>query len=227
MEVSFWIAFVAGLVSFLSPCAIPLIPAFLGYLTGAKIESTSRWELFKHSLLFVLGFSAVFALLGVLLNSILVDVAYTTQMWLNRIAGTIIVLFGLYLLGAIKPKFLTREHKLKAKKFKSKELTSFVFGAAFAVGWSPCVGAVLGTILALAASLPGKSFLLLLGFSIGLGIPFLLMGLFAHKFLAFLERSRQFLKYFNFIVGLLILVLGVLVFTGQLAVIVNSFGIIQ
>lgn len=218
-EISFFIAFFAGLASFFAPCIIPLVPAFLAYLSGHKVEESSRWELFKQSFLFVLGFSVVFASLGVLLNSILSGIAYDLQIWLGRIAGVIIILFGFYLLGFIKPAFLLREHKFKAHKFKSRELTSFVFGAAFAVGWSPCVGAVLGTILALAASQPGQSFVLLAGYSAGLGIPFLVAGLFAQPFIKWIQRHQTFFKYYNIVIGILILALGILVFTGKLALV--------
>lgn len=220
-ETTLIIAFVAGLASFLAPCVLPLIPAFLGYLAGTKVQDTSRWVLFGHSLLFVLGFSTVFSILGVLLNGILSHVAYDVQTWLGRIAGVIIIFFGFYLLGLIKPAFLQSEHKFKVKRFKSKALTSFVFGAAFAVGWTPCVGAVLGTILALAASQPGSALGLLLAYSVGLGLPFLLVGLFAQQFLALMQRSGNFLKYFNIVVGILVLILGALVFTGKLSLIAN------
>lgn len=226
-EISFIIAFFAGIVSFFAPCIIPLVPAFLGYLSGTRFEQASRWTLFKHSLLFVLGFSAIFSLLGVLLNGILSNVAYTAQIWLSRVAGTIIILFGFYLLGFIKPSFLTTEHKFKVHKFKSKELTSFVFGAAFAVGWTPCVGAILGSILALAASMPGESFVLLLGYSLGLGIPFLIAGLFAQPFVSWLNRHQTFLRYYNIVIGILVLILGVLVFTNKLALIASSFGFLN
>jgi cytochrome c-type biogenesis protein len=225
--VTFAIAFIAGLVSFLAPCVIPLVPAFLGYLAGTSVEKASRWTLFGHGFLFVLGFGAVFSLLGVLLNSILANVAYTAQVWLGRIAGVIIILFGLYLLGLVRPKFLQAEHKFKVRRFGSRAVTSFVFGAAFAVGWTPCVGAVLGSILALAASMPGESFVLLLGYSLGLGLPFLLVGLFAAEFLRLMRRNGTLLKYFNVIVGALILVLGVLVFTGRLSEVAGSFGFLN
>jgi len=217
------IAFLAGIASFLAPCVLPLIPAFLGYLAGSKVEETSRWTLFFHSFLFVLGFSTVFSILGVLLNGILSNVAYSVQEWLGRIAGLIIIAFGFYLLGFIKLQFLETEHKFKVKRFQSKALTSFVFGAAFAVGWTPCVGAVLGTILALAAAMPGQAFTLLLAYSIGLGIPFLIVGLFAQPFLKLMQRNGHFLKYFNMVVGVLILALGILIFTGRLSFIASKF----
>jgi len=221
VEITFLVAFLAGIVSFLSPCILPLIPAFLGYLAGTNAKEASRGQLFTHALLFVLGFSSVFALLGVLLNTLLSDVAYDVQLWLSRIAGIIIIAFGLYLVGLLKLAFLQREHKLKVTSFGGRHVTSFVFGAAFAVGWTPCVGAVLGSILALATSQPGSAFGLLLSYSLGLGIPFLIAGLFAERFLHFVQKFQRFFHYFNIVVGILVIVLGILVFTMKLTYVSN------
>ena len=226
-EITFFIAFIAGIISFFAPCILPLIPAFLGFLAGQKVEETSRWKLFGHSFLFVLGFGTVFSIVGVLLNSILANVALTAQTWLGRVAGVIIILFGFYLLGFIKPEFLQKEHKFRIHKFKSRAVTSFMFGAAFAVGWTPCVGAVLGSILALATAMPGDAFTLLLAYSIGLGIPFLIVGLFAHNFISWIQKHTAFLKYFNVVVGLLVVALGVLVFTNKLALVAGSLSFLN
>ena len=124
-EVTLIVAFLAGLVSFLAPCVLPLIPGFLAYLAGTSLEKTHRWEIFANSFFFVLGFSAVFAVLGVLLNTILTNVAYDVQQWLSRIGGVIIIFFGLYLTGLIHIPFLEREHKFAiTTRFKSRYLTS-------------------------------------------------------------------------------------------------------
>jgi len=226
-EITFFIAFIAGIISFFAPCILPLIPAFLGFLAGQKVEQTSRWKLFGHSFLFVLGFGTVFSIVGVLLNSILANVALTAQTWLGRVAGVIIILFGFYLLGFIKPAFLQREHKFKVPKVGNRAVASFLFGAAFAVGWTPCVGAVLGSILALAAAMPGDAFGLLLSYSLGLGIPFLIVGLFAQEFIGWIQKHTTFLKYFNMVVGLLIVALGILVFTNKLALVAGSLGFVS
>src|SRR3989338_7734848 len=181
-DFSIIVAFIAGLVSFLSPCVLPIIPGFMAYLAGSSLDQAQshRRDIFLASLFFVFGFSAVFSALGVLLNTVLEAVAYDAQIWLARIGGAIIILFGLYLVGLVKILFLERELKFSVRtKFKSKYVTSFVFGAAFAAGWTPCVGAVLGGILGLAASAPGSAFALLLSYSLGLGIPFLIVGVFA------------------------------------------------
>ncbi len=226
-EITFFIAFIAGIISFFAPCILPLIPAFLGFLAGQKVEKTSRWKLFGHSFLFVLGFGSVFSLVGVLLNSILSNVAYTAQIWLSRAAGIIIILFGFYLLGFIKPEFLQKEHKFRVPKIGNRAVSSFLFGAAFAVGWTPCVGAILGSILALAAAMPSDAFILLLAYSLGLGIPFLIVGLFAHNFVSWIQKHTTFLKYFNVVVGLIVILLGVLVFTNKLALVAGSLGFLN
>ncbi|MBI4450547.1 cytochrome C biogenesis protein [Candidatus Woesearchaeota archaeon] len=222
-EVTVVIAFVAGLISFLSPCVLPLIPGFLAYVSGSSQGKHLRLRLFLNSLAFVLGFSVVFAALGVLLNTVLEKVSYDVQTWLARIAGAIIIIFGLYLLGLIKIGWLSRSHQFRVKRFNVSYVTSFVFGAAFAVGWTPCVSAVLGTVFALAATMPGLGFTLLMSYAFGLGIPFLIVGLFTEPALRLINRSQTVLKYFNLIVGILMLLLGILVFTSRLAIVANWF----
>ena len=170
-----------------------------------------------NSLFFVLGFSFIFSLLGLLLNSVLESVAYDAQLWLARIGGVIIIFFALFMLGVVKPKFLLQEKKLQVKKkFKNQYMTSFVFGAAFAVGWTPCVGVILGGVLALAITQPGLGFLLLLSYSLGLGLPFLLLGFFMDKVILLIKKSGTFFKYFNLVVGVLMLILGILVLLNKL-----------
>jgi len=229
MELNFAIAFIAGLVSFLAPCVLPIIPGFLAYLAGSKVSESGshRAQIFINSVFFVLGFSSVFAILGVLLNTVLSSVAYGTQIWLGRIGGAMIIFFGLYLIGLIRLSFMEREYKMRVtKKFNSRYFTSFVFGAAFAAGWTPCVGAVLGSILGLAATAPGSAFGLLFSYSIGLGLPFLLVGLFAAQANAFINKYAKAAKVINVIFGALLIVLGVLIFTGNLSRIAN-FGFLN
>ena len=217
------VAFIAGLVSFVSPCVLPLIPGFLAYLSGTSIgQEGARLKIFLNSVAFVLGFSVIFALIGVLLNTILERVSYTVQIWLGRFGGIIIILFGLYVLGLIRLSFLEREHKLAVKKkFSITYVTSFVFGAAFAVGWTPCVSAILGSVLALVVTKPGLGFVLLMSYALGLGLPFLLVGLFTGKALNLIQKYNTLFRYFNIVVGILLLLLGVLVFTNNLNVVAN------
>ncbi len=215
-------AFLAGIVSFLSPCVLPLLPGFLAYLAGiAPGQENARWKLFANSAAYVLGFAVVFSLLGVLLNTVLAGVSGAVQAWLSRIGGAVIILFGLFLLGLVPLSFLEREHAFNPRKGKNAYVTSFVFGAAFAVGWTPCVGAVLGSILVLAATQPGSSFALLLAYTLGLGIPFLLVGLFSTQALALIRKLGPFLRWFQVAMGLVLIVLGILVFTQTLAAIAS------
>jgi len=226
-QISYIFAFTAGVVSFLSPCVLPILPGFLAYLAShstkdAQAGKTTRWGTFLASVFFVLGFSVVFAVLGILLNSVLSNIAYGLQTWLSRIGGIIIILFGMYLAGLLKFQFLERDYRVNVNRtFSSKHLTSFVFGAAFAVGWTPCVGAVLGAILGLAASQPGSAFGLLLTYAIGLGMPFLAVGLFAGSAASLISRYARYLNYIAVAFGILLIALGVLVFTQSLSTIAS------
>lgn len=221
-EITIFIAFIAGLVSFLSPCILPLIPAFIAYLSGTSLnelkknKAKAKLHIFTNTVFFVLGFAVVFSLIGVLLNSVLQSIAYDLKIWLSRIGGVIIIGFGLYLLGILKLPFLDVEHKIKVKKFKYSYPTSFVFGVAFAAGWTPCIGVILGSILTLAITSPGVAFNLLLAYSIGLGIPFLLTGAFIAQASSFIQKIGPALRYFNIVMGVVLIILGILVFTNQL-----------
>ncbi|MEK7188198.1 MAG: cytochrome c biogenesis protein CcdA [Patescibacteria group bacterium] len=191
---------------------------------NAPVESRrpSRWNTFLASVFFVLGFSVVFSLVGVLLQTILSNSAYTVQEWLGRVGGVIIILFGLFTMGLLTPEFLTRDHKFAVTtRLKSRHLTSFVFGAAFAVGWTPCVSAALGAILALAATTPGSAFFLLVAYTLGIGIPFLLVGLFVDQASRFIERAAPWLIWVERIFGAFLVILGILIFVGQLNRVAN------
>lgn len=230
IEVTLGIAFVAGLVSFFAPCILPIIPGFLAYLGGATTENPTgkeRMSVIINSVFFVLGFASVFAILGVLLNTLLESIAYDVQTWLARIGGLVIIFFGLYLARIIKVPFLDKEHKMTVKhKFSSRYLTSFVFGSAFAAGWTPCVGAALGAILGLAASQPGTAFSLLMAYALGLGVPFLVVGVFASQAQKFFVKHAELFAKVNVVFGVILIALGVLVFTQYLNVIAN-FGFLN
>ncbi|HII00032.1 MAG TPA: cytochrome C biogenesis protein, partial [Nitrosopumilus sp.] len=190
-EPTIFVALFAGLASFIAPCILPMIPAFLAYISGTtlaeiKNEQKSNVQINKiniiaNTIFFVLGFSIVFSTLGVLINSVLVENVNDFTDSLNIIAGIIIIIFGIFLILSTKINSLNKEKKFHIKNFKSSYPMSFVFGLAFAIGWTPCVGPILGTILTLAATTPSISFSLLLAYSTGLGIPFILMGIFYSK----------------------------------------------
>lgn len=218
-------AFVAGVISFLAPCVLPLVPGFISYLAGSSVAGgvlLTRRQTFLSAIFFVLGFSLVFAALGVLLSTVLESVAYDAQTWLSRIGGAIIIFFGLYLVGLVKLPFFEREYKISVKRrFSSRYATSFLFGLAFAAGWTPCVSAALGVILGLAASAPGAAFYLLLAYALGLGLPFLLVGLFVAQATVLINRFIHIVRYLNIAFGILLIGLGILIFTEQLNRIAN------
>jgi cytochrome c-type biogenesis protein len=228
-ELNLFIAFFAGLASFLSPCILPLVPAFLSYLSGVSIaeaqkSSKARLTVFLNSVFFVLGFSLVFSVLGILLNGALSSVGYIIRIWLSRIGGIIIIIFGLYLTKLISIPFLEKEYRIAAKKtFKISYLNSFVFGLAFATGWTPCIGAILGSILTLAAVSSQKAFILLLAYSLGLSLPFLISGLFISGMQKVISRYSKEMYYINIGVGIILIILGILVFTNRLASISNFY----
>ncbi len=180
------------------------------------------WTIFLSSVFFVLGFSVVFSIVGILLQTVLSHASYEVQAWLGRIGGIIIILFGLFLLKLIQPAFLTRDHAVAVKKtFRSYYLTSFVFGAAFAVGWTPCVSAALGAILALATVHAGSAFILLMAYTLGVGIPFLLVGLFTNQAQAAIDRAGKWLEYLQYFFGALLIIIGILIFTSELSQVGN------
>ena len=230
-EPTILIAFSAGLGSFIAPCILPMIPAFLAYISGTTLtevtnDQKSNFQINKiniviNTIFFVLGFSIVFSTLGVLINSVLSENINQFTDSLNVVAGIIIIIFGVFLILSGKINSLNKEKKFHIKNFKSSYPMSFVFGLAFAIGWTPCVGSILGTILTLAATTPSISFSLLLAYSTGLGIPFILMGIFYSKSTKIISSMTKHLKYYNIVLGGFIILLGILIFTNQLAYIAN------
>ena len=185
-----------------------------------------RWRIFFSSIFFVLGFSLVFSILGILFQTLLSNVSYSVQIWLDRIGGVIIILFGLFMLGLFTPTFLLREHKINPVKGRSSYLTSFIFGVAFAVGWTPCVSAALGAILGLAVTQTANAFVLLLTYSLGLGLPFIILGFFIEKSQAILAKSGKWLYYLQKFFGAILIIIGILIFTSQLSTIANLGSVV-
>lgn len=232
VEVTLAVAALAGLASFVAPCILPMVPAFLAYISGTtlsdlnqnkgnKTVTINRTNIVLNSVFFVLGFSVVFSTLGVAINSILASTVGEVMEVLNQVGGIIIVSFGIFLILSTKINKLNVEKKILPKRTKASFPLSFVFGLAFAAGWTPCVGPILGTILTLAATTPSVAFNLLLVYSLGLGIPFILMGVFYSRASKIIKIMSRHLKFYNIILGSFIVLLGVLVFTNQLAYIAN------
>jgi len=184
----------------------------------------TRLNIFLNTVYFVLGFSLVFAILGVILNSVLSAYGAGFQHYLTSIGGIVIIGFGAYLILSTRIRSLNFEKKMtivKLPRFKTSYITSFVFGAAFAAGWTPCVGPILGSTFALAATHPAAAYNSLLAYSIGLGIPFLITGAFFSRATGMIRRMVKYLKYFNLVMGGILVVVGILLFTNQLILLAN------
>lgn len=178
-----------------------------------------REIVFLNSVFFVIGFVLIFSIIGILLQTLLSHASYQAMEALRILGGIIILAFGIILILSTKyiiPIFSTEHKVFHARRFRNSYLSSFLFGIGFALGWTPCVGAILGSIYALAATSPGTGFLLLLAYSLGLGIPFLIFGAFISKLADFMERIHLFLKYFTIIGGLFLVAFGLLIVTGYI-----------
>ena len=212
------VAFVAGLLSFLSPCVLPLVPSYIGFLTGMTLPELSgrRRVALTHAFLFVLGFSLIFILLGASATALGRALNYY-QVWLQRIGGILIILFGLFCLGAFQVGALNRERRLHLERKPVGYLGSALVGMAFAAGWTPCIGPVLGGILGLAATSTDVSRgMLLLGvYSAGLALPFVIAALALESFLDWFQRFRRFLPWVMRVSGLLLIFVGILLVTGE------------
>lgn len=230
-EVSIVIAALAGLSSFVAPCILPMVPAFLAYISGTTISeissngkvsvSVKRSKVILNSVFFVLGFSIVFSVLGIFINGILSSGIGDFVTTFNYIGGSIIIGFGIFLILSSKIRIFNFEKKFFPKREKASYPMSFLFGLAFAAGWTPCVGPVLGTILTLATTTPSVAFHLLLAYSLGLGIPFIVMGVLFSRATKIIQRMSKHLRYYSIILGGFIIVLGILVMTNQLAYVAN------
>lgn len=212
------IAFFAGLISFLSPCVLPIVPPYLAYMSGVALSDISNKERPKvvtTALFFVLGLSTVFIFLGFSASAI-GAVFFEYQSLLNTVAGLIIMLFGLHFLGILRLQFLSREARFEVTSYEGTTFGSYVLGLAFAFGWTPCIGPQLGAILSLAASNGSvlKGTVLLSFYAIGLGVPFLIFAIFINKVDGLLKVIKEYLEVIERIMGLLLWTVGLLLLTG-------------
>src|SRR5256886_917983 len=216
--VSFGLAFAAGLLSFLSPCVLPLIPSYVGFLTGLTLEELEvrRGTALIHAGWFVTGFALVFVALGATASA-LGAVLLHSQVWIGRIGGVIVLLFGLYLVGVLRPAFLLRERKVQLAHKPVGYVGSAVVGITFGAAWTPCIGPILGAILTLAAAQAsvGHGAALLTAYSLGLAVPFLLTALALDRFLVWFQRFRPYIVWVERIAGILLIILGLLLVTDR------------
>jgi cytochrome c-type biogenesis protein len=213
-----FVAFAAGLLSFLSPCVLPLVPSYIGFLTGMTLPEVTgrRRPALVHGILFVAGFSLVFILLGASATA-LGRALNQYQVWIQRVGGVLIIAFGLVCLGVVRADFLLRERRLHMEEKPVGYLGSILVGMAFAAGWTPCIGPVLGAILGLAATSNdlARGTLLLVVYSAGLAVPFLLAAVALESFLAWFQRFRRYLPWVMRISGALLVFVGILMVTGE------------
>lgn len=221
-------AFLAGLVSFLSPCVLPLVPGYVSLISGAGVEELKNQEsqLFRrvmvNSIGFILGFSIVFISLGAISTEVGQLLARYKSL-LSEVAGVVIILFGLHLTGIFKIKALYMDARLHSVRGSSTPWGAFVLGFAFAFGWTPCVGPILAVILGFAAAQDSvfKGIVLLAVYSLGLAVPFLLTSLGIERFLKFYSRFRAHMHALEIASGVLLIFLGVLLVTGRFTLISN------
>ena len=224
-EITFVGAFVAGLLSFLSPCVLPLIPSYITYITGLSFadlqaEQTTRQVRRKamlHSLAFIAGFTAIFVLLGA--SATAIGSFLQEQMGLIRkVGGVLIVLFGMHIAGIFDINMLLGEKRINLRNKPAGFLGSFLVGLVFAAGWTPCIGPILASILMVAATKETvyQGISLLLVYSLGLGIPFFLSAVALHRFLAFFNRYRRYIRLMEIITGIFLMIVGILIFSNSL-----------
>ena len=226
------VAFGAGLFSFLSPCVLPLFPSYLSFITGMSVDrlatdatAGSRRRVILHSLAFIVGFSLVFVTLGASFSAagqFLLDY----RDWIRTAGGVLIIVFGLYIAGVLRVGIFGRTRQLQLKAKPAGFIGTFAVGVTFAIGWTPCVGPILGSILSLAgtAETVGKGVRLLLAYSAGLAVPFFLSSIALGGFLKFFKRYRSAMPIVEQVAGGFLVVVGLLVVTNYF-VILNSYAI--
>ncbi len=222
LEISFPLAFLAGLISFLSPCTLPILPSFLAYLSGASHQNHAQTQVIDRSqmmfsaLLFVVGFTLVFVLLGASVSA-LGKLLFSYQETLIKASGILLIIFGLFLTGLLKIPFMHREFRpLQLKSNPAGKIGALAVGLAFGVGWTPCIGPILGAILTIAGTSQGvgQGMLLLSVYSLGLAIPFLLSAWLFHSLLDFIQKFKSLMRAVHVGGGLVLASMGALLFSG-------------
>lgn len=232
----FFVSLIAGILTFLSPCILPLIPAYMSYISGESLEelkngNVNKYSIFFKSLLFVIGFGIIFILIGGAAANIIQN--YLNGEWMNYVSGIVIIIFGLHFLGIFRISFL---YKIKKSNFDIKTqnkflsfLTPFIFGVSFALGWTPCIGPIFSTIALYAGSQQGFGTALVVVYTLGLAIPFLVVGLLINKALGVLNSIKKHSRKIEIISGLLLVIIGIMILTGAMRdlsqILINYIGV--
>jgi cytochrome c-type biogenesis protein len=231
-------AFVAGILSFISPCVLPLVPGYLSFISGVSLEQMRATpgsdgaaaivaprtaQVFAASLAFVLGFSLVFIALGATASTIGTALFQNSKI-LSKIAGTLLIIFGLHTMGVLKIKWLYAEKRIQTSTKPAGLVGAFLVGLAFAFGWTPCIGPILAAILTLAADegTLQRGIVLLAVYSLGLGIPFLLTSLAVNKFFAAFAKIRRYYHLIEITAGVLMVGIGILIFSNRFTIITQA-----
>lgn len=228
------LAFSAGLLSFLSPCVLPLIPAYISYIVGSSVadirSSKGRINALMKTLFFVSGFSIVFILLGISVSSLSQLLSQHLKV-VQQFGGVLIIVFGLHMTGVIKLKFLYAEKRFQigGTSTSGKSLGALLLGMAFAIGWTPCIGPILSSILIYAGSMEtvGTGALLLTLYALGLAVPFLVSSLLIENLSVYLRKLTRYLPVISIVSGVIVIIMGVLVFTNRLEVLGQYAGPFQ
>lgn len=225
-NISYAVAFIAGLLTFFSPCLLPLIPSFIAYIAGVSLgdlkdsgkSGSIRGKTALHSLLFILGFSIVFILLG-LTATFIGKTLYKYQAFIRIAGGLFIVLFGLYLTGLIKLDLLLKERRFQVPMKGASYAGSFIMGVTFAAAWTPCAGPILGSILVLAGTKANiaEGAKLLTIYSAGIGVPFFITGIAVNTFTRYFNRFKKTMSIINIVSGIFLVIVGLLVAAGYLS----------
>jgi cytochrome c-type biogenesis protein len=230
-DVTLLAAFAAGFLSFVSPCVLPLIPGYISFVSGVSVDemrtdtapTTSRLQIFLTSLAFVIGFSLVFVALGASATAI-GKFLFARLPLFSKIAGAVLIVFGLHTMGVFRLAFLETEKRVHSQRKPAGPLGAMLVGVAFAFGWTPCIGPILGGILAIAGSKNSvaEGVTLLAVYSLGLGIPFLLTSLAINQFFGAAKRIRRYYHAIELASGALLIVIGVLIISGELTIITRA-----
>ncbi|MEW6618700.1 MAG: cytochrome c biogenesis protein CcdA [bacterium] len=225
-DVNIIIAFIAGLLSFFSPCVLPVIPSYLAFITGLSFEEMNenqtviKRRLFFNSLIFILGFSLIFIFLGAgatLIGKFLI----TYKLIIQKVGGILIILFGIHITGLVPLNLLQKEKRVHLKNKPFGYLGSFLVGLAFASGWTPCIGPILGAILIYAATSDNvySGIILLSSYSLGLGLPFLIVSLGLSAFLTHFNWMKRYLRPISIFSGILLILIGIMIFADKLGMV--------
>lgn len=231
-DISFSLSFLAGVLSFLSPCVLPLVPSYVSFITGVSFEDLRegadrkriQFLTITNSLVFIAGFSTIFIALGAS-SSVVGRFLFQYQNWIRTIGGVLVIFFGLFVSGIIRLDFLTKERKFHLGGKPAGYIGTFMVGMTFAAAWTPCIGPILGTILVYAGSQGSASygFKLLAVYSLGLAVPFFLSSLMFNSFLTYSAKIRKYMRIIMMVSGLVLIIFGLLLLTNNVRLLTSFF----